>query len=673
MNKAYQNIPFLRLLLSLTAGIIAGTWLPPLGTLFFVLICLSFFSLLIINRFYQYRSEIPAGILFLFLFFLIGAFQVQFYNRKPVFYDNGVYSGTIAESPTEKPNSIKTLVTLDNFIRNDSVFPTSEKMIVYLEKSPEATNLAFGEKIYFTGKVQSINNRGNPGEFDYKNYLQKQRIYRQVYLKNSSWIGTGMVNQKSVFVFSENLRNKLLDVYRTQNLGETEFQILAALVIGYRQELDPEVIQVFSNTGAMHILSVSGFHVGILFWGLNLLLGFLKKRQKGKFIYVLAISAIVWFYALLTGLSPSVNRAALMITLYITGENLIRKTSIYNTLATSAMFLLLINPNNLYDVGFQLSYLAVFGIVFLQPRFAVFYTPGNRIFKYFWTILTVSVAAQISTLPLTLYYFNQFPVYFLLTNLFIIPVSQLIIPSGILLLFAHRVALLSGIFSFTTKWLLKTGYFLLQWVDSLPHSTALVNTDFAVAVILSLLIGFCFLYVAIRSTVILKLILTMALLLVVTSNLNLFKTLRSSYLLFYNNPENPIVYLKTGNHAYIVQEKTGASGNYTSRFISQVIKKSYPEKCMVLPSDTVYEDHYILIDRGLISFRERIIAFGPADCPAGLRIHFKLVNAGLKLDNLAENPETIYIDTGSPPVVKNTISTLKIHPLVQDGALRIDL
>ena len=235
--------------------------------------------------------------------------------------------------------------------------------------------------------------------------------------------------QKSGFsfkLFTIQIRDKIDAIYKSCKLPEAEQAVLSALLLGIRTQVSPEVLNNYSVTGAMHILAVSGLHIGILYIVLSWIFVFLRGKTKGVLII-----AIIWLYSFITGFSPSVERAAIMFSMITIAKEFKLYANIYNTLAASAMISLILNPLDMYDIGFQLSYLAVLGIVYCNSLAKHVFEPRNKIVKYFWEIVYVSLSAQLFTLPLTIYYFGQFPTYFLFTNLVAIPVSFIAMILGI--------------------------------------------------------------------------------------------------------------------------------------------------------------------------------------------------------------------------------------------------
>ena len=269
-----------------------------------------------------------------------------------------------------------------------------------------------------------------------------------------------------------NLRNKLLNIYAKAGIEAENLAVLSALTMGYKDLLDQETRRVFAASGAMHILAVSGLHVGILFSTLSLFLFFLSRIKKGKIIKSAILIAFLWFYAFFTGLSPSVVRASLMFSLVVVGMSFSRSTNIYNTLSASAFVILMVNPMLLTNIGFQLSYFAVLSIVFFYPYIYKLAYVKNRLLNKVWVLIAVSLSAQIGTFPLSLFYFSQFPNYFLFTNLYAIPLAFIILYLAIaLILFSPIPFIFQGL-----SWLLNNSLTALNYLtsltESLPYSTS---------------------------------------------------------------------------------------------------------------------------------------------------------------------------------------------------------
>ena len=358
------------------------------------------------------------------------------------------------------------------------------------------------------------------------------------------------------------------------------------------------------------MLAVSGLHVGILFGVFTLLFGFIRKQKYGKLLFVMLGLLVLWSYAFITGLSPSVMRAATMFSLVCIATNINRRPNIYNTLSFSAFVLLILNPNNLFEVGFQLSYAAVFGIVFLQPKLSKLWPVKNKILKFFWTLLSVSIAAQISTFPITSFYFNQFPSYFWLSNLVVIPAVFILICSGILLLIFSTVPFISNFIALITQWILNSIYIFLANIEDLPFAVAEISLTKLQLIFLIFAILFSFSFVESGNIKRLKFTL-LSLILLATSTLIInFRNLNSNELIVYNNSQNLTLHLIKGKTNYVISENEISDSDYILRQIETVrIKKKLNDVVFVCSNDTInspnlfYKNHIANFEGKLIWFQ----------------------------------------------------------------------
>ncbi len=503
LKKIIHNIPLIRPATALISGIMAGS-LFNFNLNFLILALLVVVVLLLIaSLFYSFRITLFFGAGIYILFAVAGIWRFQAYNRRPELFTEGKYSATVLEILQEKPKSYQSVLKISAFFRNDSIFKTNEKVMVYFAKSEKASRLKPGEQIVFDKTPQPVENSIDLNGFDYAGYLERKRIYRQVYLPDSRWIESGMFTH-NFLILAERTRLQMLEIFRNQDLGEKELNVLSALTLGYKRGLDPETKRVFSAAGAMHVLAVSGLHVGIVFMILSFFLSFLKKRKRGEIAYLLVMITSLWCFAFLTGLSPSVSRAAAMFTIVVIASVFKKSSNIYQSLVASAFVLLLLNPNNLFEVGFQLSYAAVFGIVFLQPRLNKIFTFRFRVSRYFWALLTTSVAAQIATFPLSAFYFNQFPTFFWVSNLVVIPAAGILIPLGISLLFFGGIPLIAVPLTKITGFVLQLVIQFLETVEKFPLSVLEFSVHRIELIFLYLTMFFSFIFIASKKKVFLK-------------------------------------------------------------------------------------------------------------------------------------------------------------------------
>lgn len=666
MNNLFQKIPFLRITLAFALGVIIAKYFE-FGSNFPIVCSLIFLIVLIVlHHKYSFKIGQIFGVFVFILFVFLGATIYSNYNLPPHFFKNGIYAGTILEKPQEKANSYKSLVLLNTVKSNNSVSKTNEKVLVYFAKNENIKTLQPGTQILFNTSPTPINNFGTPYSFDYKSYLQNKRIYRQVYLSSDNWKPT-LIQTNSLPIKAELLRERLLKIIRHQNLGANETEILSALTLGYKRDLEPETKRIFSAAGAMHVLAVSGLHVGIIFLVFSQIFGFLKKRTFGRVIFVVSVVTLLWMYAFITGLSPSVLRASTMLTIVIIGSNLQRKANIYNSLAASALILLLINPNNLCEVGFQLSYSAVFGIVFLQPKLANIWLIKNKIGKFFWNLFCVSVAAQIATFPLVAFYFNQFPSYFWATNIFVIPAVTILIPLTILLLIVFKIPALSFAVAFLIKWIIKGMYFILQSLESFPYSV--VDVSFRSIELLFLLCFLFFVFVVINKPRAnsLKLGLTFFLLLLGFIFANNLKQRKSKELIVFNTSSNITLQIINGRNNYVISETEIANTDFIFQQIVDIKRKKRLAKPTFLNANSNYEDDFILIKNGIIGFDQKTISIqnrNPETSP-NLSPDYLITKQNFKFETQEIKPTTeiitsSYISTNQPKH--------KMHSLKTQGA-----
>ena len=368
------------------------------------------------------------------LFFIIGIISIQL--SKPENQKNH-YSHFLRDSNNSILRIHKILKPNDYYFKMEAEVlqldnkKTCGKVLLQLERKNSPNILTVDDIIFTTNEFSEVRKSLNPFEFDYQDYLKKQNIYHQVVIKNDAF-SLLPDKSKTIYGFAHNLREKINNRLKDQNFSKNEHSIFNAILLGQRQDISKETFEIYKNAGAIHILAVSGLHIGIILLLLNFLLQPLERVNNGKFFKLVLVVLFLWFYAFLAGLSASVIRAVTMFTAIAIGISLNRTSGVKNSLIVSLFFLLLFHPLFLFDVGFQLSYTAVFSIVWLQPFFSNLWKPKYKIINYFWQLLTVSFAAQLGILPLSLFYFHQFPGLFFVSSLVIIPFLGFILGIGFL-------------------------------------------------------------------------------------------------------------------------------------------------------------------------------------------------------------------------------------------------
>lgn len=315
-------------------------------------------------------------------------------------------------------------------INNQTV---SGKLLLNVSTDSLKVSFKVDDILMVSSEFSEIRKPLNPNQFDYNAYLQKQYILHQVFAEPPT-ILTLSSETHTLLGYSAALRDRINFELKTYSFKLEELAIINALILGQRQDMSKDIYNSYVNAGAIHILAVSGLHVGILLLLLNFSLEPIAYLKHGKLIKVCLIIVLLWSFAIIAGLSASVTRAVTMFSIVAIAMNWKRPTNIYNTLAISIFVLLLFKPMFLFDVGFQMSYLAVLAIVTVQPLLYKLWKPKWKVIDYFWQIFTVTLAAQLGVVPISLYYFHQFPGLFFVSNLAIIPFLGLILGLGIVVI-----------------------------------------------------------------------------------------------------------------------------------------------------------------------------------------------------------------------------------------------
>lgn len=486
----WNTIPFVQLVIPLILGIYTTTFFPPTvncyNASFFIIPCLAL--LLAILNLQSLQKFTETKLLFFGTFnfltwasigYLITTLNTQTFDNQ--YYTHFLPTATdaivqINEPLQPKTQSYKTtakiIATIDS---TGQITATKGKALIYFDKKDTLYKWQYGDILQVKAKIFTpVATPKNPNQFNYKQYLAHQNIFTQAYINaaaNPTFLGINQANffwEKIYF-----LRTYFLNAINQYVSNPNSQAVASAILLGYTAYLDTETLDTYSHTGAMHILSVSGMHVGIFYAVLSFFLSlFIKKNPSKKALWLKFTLVLVgvWLYTLLTGIPPSAFRAALMFSLMELARCLNRSKNAINLIAASAFFILLYNPFNIFHLGFQLSYAAVVGLVLWQQPISHIFTPKNWLAKHFWEVIAMSLAAQAATLPLLLYYFGQFPIYFLVTNVILVDLAGFILIIGLIFLF----------FSFITPLALYLGKivnasiylmnYVLQKIDDLPFS-----------------------------------------------------------------------------------------------------------------------------------------------------------------------------------------------------------
>ena len=508
------------------------------------------------------------------------------------------------------------------------------KILLYVPKKHKK-EIEVGNKIKLFETPKLLQNALNPNQFDYSKYLKNQNVFHQIKIKETNTIS---VSTDTNFYYYINLiKSKLLKSYDVKSFKKDNYNLLMALLFGEKTELSKEISTNYTQAGIIHILAISGLHIALIYGIVLWLTKPLLRFKKGKlYIFLLSLS-VLWFYAILAGFSASIVRAAVMFSVVAFAKMINRQSNIYNSLAVSALLLLLYNPNYLFDVGFQLSFAAVLSIVIFQPLVRKYSYSKNLIILKTKELLLISLVAQIGVLPLILYYFGQFPLLFLLANLIAIPLSSLILILGLALIpfniLLPKVAVyLSILINFLidimnnfTAWIVKFDVFIIK---NIAFHEVLV-------LLLYLLIGTIVYFVYFPKRKNFKPILV---------SIIIFQL---GYFLLNSNEKNnnEFVVFNSMKHTLFVETKNNESVFYTDDFanskssIEVYTRGKFVKKYRIEPIKNVY------------SFQKKIL------CIDSIGIY-----------STKQKPEIVVL-TQSPKInLKRLISTIKPQQIIADGS-----
>jgi competence protein ComEC len=470
------DFPLTKISFCFVAGILlAHYWIPTLGILSALLI-LTF--LLLVGSYFLISNKKSDnyyfGILSWIFSFFIGMASVYIHNNR---FDSDNYSNKIKDFEKQHlielvlREKLKTSNQNYRFIAVVKKIDTeicSGKLLLNINKDSLNHSFFIGENLQITSNLIANKIPKNPGQFDYSKYLENKSIFAQVYTSGID-IKIGSEIDKDIWYYSDKIRQRIISNLEKNNFSKNELAVTLALLLGQQQDIASDILQDYQLAGAVHILSVSGLHVGFILMFINVLLQRLPKTKFNLYLKLIITILSLWGFAIIAGLSPSVVRSAAMFSIVAFGMFLNRKTNIFHTLLVSMLLILFFQPSFLFDVGFQLSYLALFFILWLQPLLAQIWKPKNKISNYLWDIITVSFAAQIGAFPMSIYYFHQFPGLFFITNLIVIPFLVIIMGWGVFVMIWAFFGSIPMIFTHILEELIKFMNWIIAWVASLEN------------------------------------------------------------------------------------------------------------------------------------------------------------------------------------------------------------
>ncbi len=512
VKRIYRNeMPFLRLMIPFICGIVLQLWLDmPLVFVASVFITGSLAAALYAaGRFWPegWKWRWMPGSLLQLAFLSAGALATCLHtpvnSGHHLMHQPGqTFMATVITPPAEKASGFRATVSLVALRRNGSWKAVEGNVMAYFKTGRHLIPPQYGDLICFTGIPVTPPGPQNPGEFDYRKFLSNRQVYHQVFLEQADWRHLASGQGNCVIAAAYHVRDYFVSVLRRNFHDQRSFAVASALVAGYDDEVDQELMGAYSAAGALHVLSVSGMHVGLIYQGLFLMLGFMNKRKWSRHMLYAFLICFIWFYAFITGFTPSVARSAVMLTVVLTGKWHGGHVNVCNTLVVTAFAMLVYNPYYLTEVSFQLSFLAVWGIVYLHPRIFELLEPAYRPLHWVWQLTSVSLAAQLMTFPVGLFYFHQFPNLFMLANLVVIPLSSFVIYLCIAVLIVSPVAFVCQVIAKVTGWMLELLNGSVVFIEHMPGAvTQGISITSAETVILYVMIGSATLFFQTRKAI----------------------------------------------------------------------------------------------------------------------------------------------------------------------------
>lgn len=470
-----QSRPFVVLLIPLAAGICLAQVFE-VHVPFWILFSLSFCCIAIVVILMFIPQWIYLNLCFSFSLGLLiacyGYCIVQQENQllagnARAFSTITVIKATIAEKPVLRNHFYKAVMVIDSSAYSEL---NDKKIIVRLPEVKDQNLIKAGMCFRGMMRISSISGTDNPYDFDYAGFMALRDVYYQGSLINENWHLSATQGRVSISIKAMQIREYLLSRFSKYKIADRELAVISALTLGYKDLLDQQIKQAYSSSGTIHILAVSGMHAGLVYIMLLAFIKPIKNKTWRKRAELIAGLPLIWLYALLTGLSPSVTRATLMLSVVIAGQVFKKPTDIYNTIAGVAFIMLVSAPDLLFNAGFQLSFLAVTGIVAFYEPVYLLVKSDHYFIDHAWKLVSVAIAAQILTFPVSLYHFHQFPNYFLFSNVLVVPFATLLIYGGMLFFIISYIPFIAVPYA----WLIEKSTALLNqavmFIEQLPGS-----------------------------------------------------------------------------------------------------------------------------------------------------------------------------------------------------------
>ncbi len=685
MASFWQQVPFIRFIIPFITGIIFQ-----LNFQLSLSICLSLLTFSGImawtgfKKINNYTRLWLPGIMLNILLFSFGM-TIHFIHHKPFsqknisLSKNNFFLIKINEPIVGGKNSYKAQALVLGEIDSLKNFRSNRfKLLLYFKKDSNILKLHYGDMLIIKSQIQEISSPQNPEEFNFKKYLGFKHIFFQTFIKPNSFINLNKNEGSRLFELAYKSQDFIKQTLQKYVSGKNEMGVGEALLFGFDDDIDPDVFKSYSRTGTLHVLAVSGMHVGLIFIVLGWLLSPMDKLKQLRWIKPVLLLSGIWLYSLLCGLSPSILRATIMLCFLVIGGLIKRRSSAFNSLAASAFMLLIFDSSLIANVGFQLSYAAVLGIIaFYQPLYNLIdFT--SRLGDSVWKVVAVSLAAQTLTFPMSLYYFHQFPNYFLLANLLIIPITTLIIYAGIILLIISKYHLLAYWLGRAIQGLISISNDLAHRIELLPYSY--IDNIFISLEMMILIYLFCLcmvLFFIKRDIPFLKLGLITLLILFILRSFQTYQNCSQNNFLVYHIKNHLAIQIVRGNEALLIAD---------SALLSNPKARDYPMQGFICKSGITHQKEILQFNQNYsIQVAEhKILGVFIKKC-ALKNAHFEWIlvqgKQYLNLEEILKNNSVKQLILNANIPVKKRKALLKIaaiykipvHDISKNGAFEVSL
>ena len=526
---------------------------------------------------------------------------------------------------------------------------------IYFANSVEAEALRVGEKVRFEAVIENPRNAGNPAEFDVERYMRLKGVSGSVFLPVGGWQSAGM-GYVSLQMRALALRDDIVKMYERQGFEGNALSLLAAFSVGEKRGFSQELKEVYSDAGVSHLLALSGLHLGLFYMVVVTLLGFAGGSRKWYIARELFALLLLWVFAFVAGLTPSIVRAAVLFSLVSVGRCLRRDSSSLNSLAFAAMVMLLFSPRLLFDISFQLSFSAVLAIILLTPwlRERLGCNKRGRLYRSLVSLLAVSFSAQVGVLPFVWYYFGTFPLYFLFANLLLVPLATMLMTLVVYFWVTVPVPLVQQCVAWLLSWLLAFMNGVVEFVALLPAASVMLPQVSVAGACFAAFMLVAFFYCVMRRRYLFAALISMAA--VVAVVLNIFTGKGTDYsdsvLLFNNNKSGVALVLPQGDEGYVVSSVPKFDSD-ADRVLVPFMEREAIISVRWLESP--YTDSCVSYSNGLLSF-------------AGVRMQLLADDCWLS-DSLQHPVDVLWLCRGFLGPVERLLEVYPASCIVLDGSL----